>query len=221
LSKENTGLNPDFGAYIDAVTLREPELLARLRQETASHPQAGMQVSPTQGQFLNLLVRATGARRTLEVGVFTGYSSISVALALPDDGEIVACDVSEEFTAVSRRYWQEAGVAGKIRLHLGPAVETLRKLLAEGYAGTFDFAFIDADKENYQAYFDAVVELVRTGGLIVVDNVLWHGKIIDPSAQDSNTLAMRAFNERLHTDSRVAVSMIPIGDGLTLACKLR
>jgi caffeoyl-CoA O-methyltransferase len=151
--------------------------------------------------------------------VFTGYSSTSVALALPADGEIVACDVSEEYTSVARRYWQEAGVAHKIQLRLGPAVDTLRGLLANGQGGTFDFAFIDADKENYQAYFDAAVELVRPGGLIVVDNVLWHGRIIDPAVQDASTVAMRAFNEKLHHDDRVFISMIAIGDGLTLACR--
>ncbi len=209
-----------MGDYIRSVSLRELPILARLREETASNPMSGMQVSPEQGQFLAFLARLTGARRTLEVGVFTGYSSLSVALALPEDGHIVACDVSEEWTTVAQRYWREAGVDRKIELHLRPALETLRQLLAEGRRNTFDFAFIDADKANYQAYFDSALELVRPGGLIVVDNVLWHGQVIDPAVQDEDTLAIRRFNQCLRQDDRVHITLVPIGDGLTLAQRL-
>jgi predicted O-methyltransferase YrrM len=219
LSKLNTGVTPEIGEYIHSVSLRELPLLARLREETAPNPMSGMQVSPEQGQFLAFLARLTGARQALEVGVFTGYSSLSVALALPDDGHIVACDVSEEWTAVARKYWQEAGVEQKIELHLRPAIETLHRLIGQGRRNTFDFAFIDADKANYQAYFDAALELVRPGGLIVVDNVLWHGQVIDPAVQDEDTVAIRQFNESLHHDDRVHITLVPIGDGLTLAQK--
>jgi predicted O-methyltransferase YrrM len=219
LSKFNTGLTPELGDYIQRVSLREPPILARLREETAETPDPGMQVSPEQGQFLAFLARLIGARETLEVGVFTGYSSLSVALALPDDGHIVACDLSLEWTSIARRYWREAGVERKIDLRLQPATETLRQLVAEGRRNTFDFAFIDADKANYQAYFDGAMELVRPGGLIVVDNVLWHGQVIDAAVQDEDTVAIRRFNQQLHDDDRVHVTLVPIGDGLTLAQK--
>jgi len=219
LSKLNTEVTPQLGDYIRGVTLREPAILARLREETASNPQAGMQVSPEQGQFLAFLTELISAKRTLEVGVFTGYSSLSVAMAMPDDARIVACDVSDEWTQVARRYWQEAGVAHKIDLRLGPALETLRKLLDGGAAGTFDFAFIDADKQNYQGYFDLALQLLRKGGLIVADNVLWSGRVIDPAVNDESTVAIRAFNQRLQSDDRVSITLVPIGDGLFLARK--
>jgi predicted O-methyltransferase YrrM len=219
VSKVNTEVTPELGEYIRSVTLREPEILARLRAETASNPQATMQVSPEQGQFLAFLARLIGARRTLEVGVFTGYSALSVALAVPDDGRIVACDVSEEWTSVARRYWKEAGIERKIDLHLRPAAETLRQMIAEGRGASFDFAFIDADKVNYQTYFDCALELLRPGGLVLVDNVLWGGDVIKPEVQDDSTVAIRTFNERLHTDERVWITLVPIGDGLTLAQK--
>jgi caffeoyl-CoA O-methyltransferase len=208
-----------MGDYIRGITLREAPILERLREETAANPQSGMQVSPEQGQYLALMARLIGARRTLEVGTFTGYSALVVAMALPEDGQIIACDINKEWTDVARRYWHEAGVAHKIDLRLGPAVETLRALLAGGGKGTFDFAFIDADKSNYQAYFDSAIELIRPGGLIAVDNVLWHGRVIDPAEQDRDTLAVREFNRRLHTDPRVEISLVPMGDGLTLARK--
>ncbi len=166
-----------------------------------------------------LLVHLLGARRTLEVGVFTGYSSLSVALALPDDGRIIACDVSEEWTAIARRYWREAGVEHKIDLRLRPALQTLDDLIALGQGGTFDFAFIDADKENYANYFERALVLLRPGGLIAVDNVLWSGRVIDKSVKDADTRAIRAFNDKLKSDERVWISMLPIRDGLTLACK--
>jgi caffeoyl-CoA O-methyltransferase len=209
-----------MGDYIRDITLRELPILARLREETAANPQSGMQVSPEQGQYLALMARLIGARRTLEVGTFTGYSALVVAMALPEDGQIIACDINKEWTDIARRYWDEAGVAHKINLRLGPAVETLQALLAGGGKGTFDFAFIDADKSNYQSYFDSAVELIRPGGLIAVDNVLWHGRVIDPAEQDRDTLAVREFNRKLHTDARVEISLVPMGDGLTLARKL-
>ncbi len=209
-----------MAAYIRAVTLREPEPLRRLRESTEDHPNASMQTSPEQGQFLNLLARIVGARKTLEVGVFMGYSSTWVALALPPGGKIVACDVSEEYTARARNTWKEAGVEDKIDLRIAPALSTLQHLLDDGQAGTFDFAFIDADKRNYSNYYESALALVRTGGLIVADNVLWDGNVVNPADTDPDTESIRAFNGKLHEDSRIALSMAMIGDGLTLACKL-
>ncbi len=182
-------------------------------------PQASMQISPEQGQFMALLLRLIGARRCLEVGTFTGYSSTVMALAMPADGQIVCLDVSEEFTARARVAWREAGVAEKIELRLAPARESLAALLAEGATGSFDFAFIDADKENYSHYYEAALELLRPGGLIAVDNTLWGGSVADPAKKDADTVAIRAFNEAVHGDERVDVSLVPIGDGLTLARK--
>ena len=205
--------------YITAVSVREPPVLARLREETAPMPRSTMQITPDQGQFMALLVQMLGARRTLEIGVFTGYSSLVVALALPADGRIIACDVSEEYTSIARRYWQEAGVDHKIDLRLRPALETLRELLSGGQRGTFDFAFIDADKTNYDSYYESALKLLRPGGLIMIDNVLWSGRVADPSENDPDTVALRALNQKLHSDSRVALSMLPVGDGVTLALK--
>jgi caffeoyl-CoA O-methyltransferase len=178
-----------------------------------------MQTTPDQGQFLALLVQLIGATKTLEIGVFTGYSALAVALALPDSGQVIACDVSEAYTAIARRYWQQAGVAHKITLHLAPALDTLDRLLSEGQAGTFDFAFIDADKENYWNYYERSLQLLRPGGLIAVDNVLWGGEVINPDNSSPSTLAIREFNQKIHQDDRVALSMIPVSDGLTLAMK--
>ncbi len=217
--KKTLGLDDQLYDYLLSTSLREPEILRQLRYETAHHPRAGMQIAPEQGQFMALLIQLIGARKTLEVGVFTGYSSLCVALALPPDGKIVACDVSEEFTAIARRYWQKAGVADKIDLRLAPAVETLDQLLAAGKAGTFDFAFIDADKENYYSYYERSLQLVRSGGLIAIDNVLWSGRVVDFQDQEESTLAIRAFNEKLHHDERVTLSLVSISDGLTLALK--
>lgn len=205
--------------YMLSVTSREHPLLARLREETARMPGSGMQIAPEQGQLMAFLVTLTGARRALEVGVFTGYSSLAVALAMPPEGRLVASDVSESWTAVARRYWEEAGVADKVSLRLGPAIETLEALLADGQAGSFDFAFIDADKENYGRYYEAALALVRPGGLIAIDNVLWGGAVADPADQDADTQAIRALNARLHHDARIDLTMLPIGDGLTLARK--
>ncbi|MAY66467.1 MAG: SAM-dependent methyltransferase [Rhodospirillaceae bacterium] len=219
MTKSTTGLDPALYEYILQTTLREPEVLARLRRETDSHPQARMQISPDQGQLLGLLVELMGARRVIEVGTFTGYSSLAMALALPDDGEMVCCDVSEDYTSVARRYWAEAGVDQRITLRLAPAVETLDALISEGRAGTFDMAFIDADKENYQTYFDRCLTLLRPGGLVAVDNVLWNGRVIDPSDDTVDTKAIRAFNAGLKDDDRVTVSLLSVADGLTLARK--
>lgn len=206
--------------YLLAVSLREPEILKKLREETAAMPNAGMQISPDQGQFLRLLIKMLGAKRTLEVGVFTGYSSLSVALVLPDDGEIIACDVSEEFTAIARRYWHAAGMHHKIDLRLGPAVDTLAALTAdEANYGAFDFAFIDADKSNYISYYEEALKLIRRGGLIAIDNVLWGGGVIDTDRHDSDTKAIREINRTIHKDDRVDISLVPIGDGILLARK--
>jgi predicted O-methyltransferase YrrM len=216
---EDLTITNELWNYIRQVTLREPPLLQRLREETSRLPQSIMQISPDQGQFMALLVHLLDARRTLEIGVFTGYSSLSVALALPEDGRVIACDINEEWTSIARRYWREAGVEKKIDLRLRPALETLDDLIAAGEGGRFDFAFIDADKSNYTNYFERAMVLVRPGGLIAIDNVLWFGRVIDPTFEDADTRAIRAFNEKLHTDERVWVSMLPVRDGLTLACK--
>jgi predicted O-methyltransferase YrrM len=219
MANQTLGLDTQLYDYLQSVSLREPKILTQLRQETAQHPMAQMQIAPDQGQFMALLVQLIGAKKTLEVGVFTGYSSLVVALALPPEGKVVACDVSQEYTSIARRYWQQAGVADKIDLHIAPAQETLKSLLAEGQAGTFDFAFIDADKSNYEIYYELALELVRPSGLIIVDNVLWSGRVADPQVQDNRTKAIRSLNQKLHQDQRVTLSLVPIGDGLTLALK--
>jgi caffeoyl-CoA O-methyltransferase len=209
-------LTEKLEAYLQAVSLREPEVLRRLREETAPMELAGMQISPEQGQFMALLVRLTGARRYLEVGTFTGYSALAVALALPKGGKVVACDVSKDWTAVGQRYWREAGVADKIELRLAPALETLDALIA-AKAPAFDFAFVDADKKNYDGYYERALKLVRRGGIIAIDNVLWNGSVINPAKKDEDTEAIRALNRKLLKDERVDLSLLPIGDGLTLA----
>jgi len=219
MSSRTIVLNDALYEYLLSVSLREPDVLCRLREETAKMPQHNMQISPEQGQFMALLVELTGARKCLEVGTFTGYSTLSLALALPEDGQIVACDISEEFTSRAKPYWQEAGVAGKIDLRLGPALETLDALIADGESGAFDFAFIDADKVNYQGYFQRALDLIRRGGLILVDNVLWSGAVVDPARDDEDTEAIRAFNQACADDPRISLSLVPIGDGLTLARK--
>jgi predicted O-methyltransferase YrrM len=216
MSKGSIGLSDELNAYLIEVGAREPEVLARLREETAVMPQAGMQIAVEQGALLSMLVKLLNARRVLEVGTFTGYSSTAMALALPADGRIVCCDVSEEFTAVARRYWAEAGIADRVDLRLAPALETLDALLADGGAGTFDLAFIDADKTNYRGYVEGALLLVRQGGLIAIDNVLWSGRVIDPAETDEDTQAIRDLNADLATDERVDIAMVPIADGLTL-----
>jgi predicted O-methyltransferase YrrM len=219
MTTQTLGLEQNLYDYLLSVSLREAEILTQLRQETAQHPVGRMQIAPEQGQFLALLVQLLGAKKTLELGVFTGYSCLVVALALPSDGQVIACDISEEFATIARRYWEQAGVANKIHLHIAPALETLDHLLATGEGETFDFAFIDADKSNYDAYYERSLQLVRSGGLIAIDNVLWSGKVADPAVQDNRTKRLRALNHKLHQDQRVILSLIAIGDGLTLALK--
>lgn len=219
MSNRTISMTDGLYGYLLDTSLREVPLLKRLRDETAAHPQARMQISPEQGQFMQLLAKLMGARRCIEVGVFTGYSSLAVALALPADGRILACDVSEEFTSVARRYWKEAGVAGKIELKLAPALQTLDERLAAGEAGSYDLAFIDADKANYADYYERVLKLLRPGGLVLVDNVLWSGRVLDAADRSEDTMAIRAFNELLHQDERIDLSLLPVGDGLTLARK--
>ena len=220
MSRIHTPVTAELADYIRQITLREPEALRQQREATDLHPQASMQTSPEQGQFLHLLARLAAARKTLEVGVFLGYSSTWVALALPAGGKIIACDQSAEYAAQARLLWRAAGVEDKIELRLGPALATLDTLIAQGNGGSFDFAFIDADKANYANYYDRALELLRPGGLMAIDNVLWDGDVIDPGITDADTEAIRAFNRKLRADDRVALSLVPLGDGLTLACKL-
>lgn len=219
MSNKTLSLDDRLYEYLLSVSLREPDILAQLRQETAQHPRAMMQIAPDQGQFMALLLRLMNAKTVLEVGVFTGYSSLCMALALPPDGKLVACDISDEYTTIARRYWNLAGVAHKVDLRIAPALETLDQLLAAGHANTFDFAFIDADKDNYRHYYDRALQLVRPGGLIAIDNVLWGGQVADAHAHDDSTQAIRAFNAALRDDDRVTLSLLPISDGLTLALK--
>lgn len=220
MSREPLSPNDKLKAYIRDVSVREPAILTRLRAETATLEDAGMQISPEQGQFMALMVETIGARRCLEVGVFTGYSSLVVALALPADGKLVACDVSEDYTAIARRYWAEAGIADKIELRIAPAVETLDRLIADGQSGTFDFAFIDADKPNYDNYYERALTLLRPGGILAIDNVLWGGSVIKPEKdKDPNTLAIRALNKKIKDDKRVTISLLTLGDGVTVARK--
>ncbi len=220
MSNQSIGLSDTLYQYLLANSIHEPEILTKLRVETSQHPLVDMQISPEQGQLMGLLVQLIGAKKCLEIGVFTGYSSLVVALNLPDDGRLVACDVSDEFTSIASKYWQEAGVNHKIDLQIAPALETLDRLLANGEAGTFDFTFIDADKNNYSAYYDRCFQLVRQGGIILVDNVLWYGKVIDPAMdKDVRTQAIKQLNQQIYHDDRVQISLIPIGDGLTIARK--
>ena len=219
MSVRTINLDERLYRYLLEHSLREHPVQRELREATRDMPHAGMQIGPEQGQLMALLVRLLGARRTIEVGVFTGYSALSVALALPADGRLVACDVNEEWTAMARKYWAKANVAERIDLHLAPALQTLDELIAAGEAGCYDFAFIDADKPNYPGYYERCLLLLRAGGLIAVDNTLWSGAVADPANNDRDTVAIRAFNDALHRDARVEISLLPIGDGLTLALK--
>ena len=219
MSRTTLTLTDQLYRYLLEVSLREPDVLRRLREETAAHPQAQMQIAPEQGQFMALLARLAGARKALEVGVFTGYSALAVTLAMPEDGRLVACDVSEEFTAVARRYWREAGVDHRIDLRIAPAIETLDTLLSAGEAGSFDLAFIDADKTGYDAYYERALALLRPGGLIVLDNMLQDGKAANPSSTEAGVVAIRALNRKLRDDERVDLSLLPVADGITLARK--
>lgn len=214
-----TFLSEPLERYLFDVLSPRTEVQERLRRETQAHPRAGMQIGPDQGLFLGLLVRMLDARRVVEVGTFTGYSSLAMALALPPGGRIVCCDISEEYTAVARRYWKEAGVADRIDLRLGPATETLAGLLANDGPGSHDLAFIDADKTGYDAYYEACLKLLRPGGIIAIDNVLWSGRVADPSVKDADTEALRALNLKVRDDRRVDAVVLTVGDGLTLARK--
>jgi len=219
MSTKTFTLSDELYQYLLSASIREPELLRRLREETATDSMARMQISPEQGQFMSLLVRLIGAKKALEIGVYTGYSSICVAQALPPNGRLIACDVSEEWTSIARRYWKEAGLSHKIELRLAPALETLDTLLRQGGKGRFDFVFIDADKKNYVNYYERSLQLLRPRGLIAIDNVLWSGRVADPAENDDDTVAIRDFNAKLRDDDRVEISLVPIGDGLTLAMK--
>ena len=218
MSRRTLNLDDTLIDYLHAHSLREHPAQAGLRAATAGHRHGGMQISPEQGQFMALLVRLLGARRCIEIGVFTGYSALTVALALPEEGYLLACDISDEYTRVGRPFWQQAGVDHKIDLQLGPALATLDAQLAAGQAGRFDFAFIDADKAGYDAYYERCLRLLRAGGLIAIDNVLWSGAVAR-AADSDDTRALQELNDKLHTDERIDLSLLPIGDGLTLARK--
>ena len=220
MSTRSIGLEEKLYGYLKDHSLREDPLLAELRAETAKMPQANMQIAPEQGQFMALLARITGARRYLEVGTFTGYSALAVTLAMPPKGEASCLDISEEWTGIAQRYWIRAGLADRIHLHLRPAAETLESLIRDGWSGDYDMAFIDADKTGYIGYYEACLTLVRPGGLILIDNTLWDGEVVQPvEEQDEDTRAICAFNRHVHADDRVDVSLVPIGDGLTIARK--
>jgi predicted O-methyltransferase YrrM len=219
MSSRNNNIPDALNDYILDNTLRDRPELKALRDETAAMPMAGMQISPDQGQLMALLVKATGACKAIEVGTFTGYSALVVAGALPADGQLVACDVSDEYTSVGRPHWEKAGLAHKIDLRLGPATETLDGMIAAGESGQYDLAFIDADKENYPNYYERCLTLLRPGGLILVDNVLWGGRVADPAEQDESTRTIRALTRQMHADERIEFSLLPVGDGLSLAVK--
>lgn len=219
MANQTLNLDDRLLQYVRAVSVHEPEVLQQLRQETAQHPMGQMQIAPEQGQLMALLVQLLGAKKTLEIGVFTGYSTLVIALALPPEGQIIACDVSEEYTTIARHYWASAGVTDKIDLRIAPALETLDQLIESGQANSFDFAFIDADKSNYDNYYERALTLVRPGGLIAIDNVLWSGRVAQPEGQDNRTKKIDALNQKIYRDKRVAMSLVPIADGLTLAIK--
>lgn len=219
MSRETLGLSERLSDYIRKVGMREDDDLRRLREETAAHPRAQMQISPEQGQLMALLIELIGARRTVEVGTFTGYSAMCVAKAMGPAGRLIALDIDEDFTAVAQRHWRDAGIADRIDLRLAPAAESLRKMVAAGESGAYDFAFIDADKTNYDTYYEYALALVRAGGLIGIDNVLWSGRVADADDTGADTLALRTLNAKIVADERVTMSLAPIGDGLTLVRK--
>lgn len=221
MSDSTISMGPELYDYYRKHSVREPEVLTALRIQTHKMSTGGMQISPEQGQLMSLLVQLIQAKKTLDIGVFTGYSALVVALALPADGKVVGCDINSEWTKIARKYWEEAGVSHKIDLQLQPAADTLKQLIKNGESGTFDFAFIDADKENYSLYYDLSLELLRPGGLMAVDNVLWGGAVADQYINDPNTVAIRQLNEKILQDTRVFMSLVPIGDGLTLVRKLK
>ena len=219
MSNQSIGLPDELHEYLLSVSLREPDVMQRLRTETTEHPRSEMQIAPEQGQFLRFLVRLIGVRRSIEVGVFTGYSALAVAMELPPTGTLVACDVSEEYTGVAHRYWVEAGVADRIDLRIAPAEETLSALLEDGQDGTFDFSFIDADKETYDTYYEQSLKLLRPGGVIAMDNMFRGGRVTDPEVEEESVRAIQRLNEKLRDDERVHLSMLPLADGVTLAMK--
>lgn len=219
MTRQSLNLTDDVYDYLLKVSLREHEVLRRLRARNEQHPLANLQIAPDQGQFMAFLVKMLNARRIIELGVFMGYSSLWMALALPDDGKLIACDINREWAGIAREFWREAGVSHKIELRLAPALKTLDALLADGQAGTFDFVFLDAEKTEYRDYYERSLALLRPGGVIAVDNTLWSGRVLDPNDNEPDTAAIREFNARLAKDERVDLSMLPVGDGLTLARK--
>lgn len=218
---KNLALSETLYNYLLSVSLQEAKVLKKLREVTATLPMSRMQIAPEQGQFMALLIKLIGAKKILEIGTFTGYSTLVVALALPQDGKIIACDIDQQYTKIARQFWQQAEVSHKIDLRIAPAIETLDKLIAEKQENSFDFIFIDADKRNYANYYERSLKLIRPGGLIAIDNVLWSGKVANSEDSDKRTIAIREFNQKLYQDSRVNISMLPIADGLTLAMKLK
>jgi len=220
MANRTVQINDELYDYLVQTSLREPEILKRLRTETAKLDMSVMQIAPEQGQFMSLLVKMIGARRIIEVGVFTGYSSLCMAMSLPENGKIIACDINREWTDIAQRYWQEAGQSGKFDLKLGPAKETLKNLLDSGESGSFDFAFIDADKQNYRDYYELCLQLIRPGGLIAIDNVLWGGAVADSADNSEETVAIRQLNDLIRDDERVDISLVSIGDGLMLARRI-
>jgi predicted O-methyltransferase YrrM len=220
MSEKTIGLDDRLSTYLRSVGIREAEILQQLRTHNATYPQGHMQICPEQGQLLAMLIKLMAAKKIVEVGVFTGYSSLVMALALPPDGQIVACDVDAGATDVARHYWQLAGVSAKVDLRIAPALETLRNLLENGAAGSFDIAFIDADKASYPEYYELCLELVRSGGLVLIDNVLWYGQVADLEVTDKRTTILRQLNQQIHQDQRVELVMLPIGDGMTVVRKL-
>jgi predicted O-methyltransferase YrrM len=219
MSRRTLNLSNALYEYLLAETLREHPVQHALRGVTAKQPRSGMQISPEQGQFMGLMVRLVGARRAIEIGTFTGYSALAIALALPADGTLICCDINPDTTAIAREHWNKAGVAAKIDLRIGPALATIDALLAGGMAGQFDLAFIDADKSAYDAYYEGCLRLIRPGGLIMIDNVLWGGSVADPSDRETSTQAIRTLNAKINADERVDMCLLPIGDGLMLARK--
>ncbi|MCH8333496.1 class I SAM-dependent methyltransferase [Candidatus Sumerlaeota bacterium] len=219
MSNKTIALDDKLREYLLSISVDEPEALRRLREETASLPMHGMQIAPEQGQFMRLILELTGARKALEIGTFTGYSAMWIAMGIGEEGRLIACDVSEEWTEIAARYWKVAGLEERIDLRLGPALKTMAELLKKGARATFDFIFIDADKQEYDAYYEEGLNLLRSGGLIAIDNALWDGRVADPKARDADTRAIRALNEKMRDDKRVSCSLVPIGDGLMLARK--
>lgn len=220
MSSDYSFISKDLNNYLHRISANELDILGQLREETAKLPESVMQISPLQGQFISLIVKSMNVEKALEIGVFTGYSSLCIALALPENGKLIACDIDEKWTSIASRYWKAANVDRKVELKLAPAVESLNALLQSGEEGTFDFAFIDADKESYEIYYEKSLALLRTGGMIMVDNVLWGGNVFDPTHTDASTEAIRKFNEARKQDQRVEISVLPIGDGVTLIRKL-